>query len=694
MNSRFMVVLLVSVGAALSPASVVAQGSASTPVALPGVVVTATRSGEDALLVPAAIDRIDAADIQRAQPRFNLSESLQRIPGVVARDRQNYAQDLQISIRGFGARASFGVRGVRLYSDGIPATMPDGQGQVSHFSLDAAQRIEVLRGPFSALYGNSSGGVIAVYSADAPATPSLGFEWDAGSNDTQRSAMSWRTRWGADGGGSLVAGLSHLRANGYRRHSRAQRDNSQLSVKASIGVAVRYSVQVNSLDLQAEDPQGLTAAELAGDRRAAAPGALVFDTRKAVSQQQIGAHVDVDASANSRASVTAYVGRRRTRQVLSVPIAAQRSNPLNGGGAIDLDRDYQGIDARWRWSGELAGQPVSVTAGIEHEVSDERRLGFENFIGTTPGVVGNLRRDEDNRVVGQALYLQADWQPATRWRLDAGLRNSRVRFHSRDAYITAFNPDDSGQLDYRKVAPIVGALFRVTPSSSIYANAGAGFETPTFAELAYRNDGSSGLNSRLRAARSASRELGFRSRRAGREVSAALFETITRDELVVVSSQGGRSTYGNAGRSRRRGAEFSYSDALSERWHLATSYTFMDARYVGARDIPGLARNSAWAELRFSPDRNLDIVLEGRFVDRVFANDANTAVTPGYATFDLGVERRITVAGLDWRGFVRLDNLLDRKLVGSVIVNDGNGRFFEPAPGRSWVLGLNASKSF
>ena len=191
----------------------------------------------------------------------------------------------------------------------------------------------------------------------------------------------------------------------------------------------------------------------------------------------------------------------------------------------------------------------------------------------------------------------------------------------------------------------------------------------------------------------------FRSRRegstgrAGREISAALFKSRTRDELVVVSNAGGRSTYGNAGLSRRRGAEFSYSNSLSGRWRLAANYTYLDARYVGGRDIPGLSRHQAWAELRFSPTVDLDILLEGRFVDQAFANDANTAAAPGYASFDLGIESRMAFGGVEWRGFVRLNNLLDREVIGSVIVNDANGRYFEPAPGRNWIIGIAVKKN-
>src|SRR4249919_2399951 len=290
---------------------------AQPPVAeLQPVVVTATRVEQDALLVPAAIDRIDASDLHRAQPGIQLSESLQRIPGVVARDRQNDAQDLQVSIRGFGARATFGVRGVRLYTDGIPATMPDGQGQVSHFSLESADRIEVLRGPFSALYGNASGGVIALYSMPPPARPQFSAGVVAGDDGLARVSGWLRGPWRtADGGYSLDA--AHVDSTGYRDHGASRRNSGQALLRGSLSSATDYTLLANSLDLQADDPQGLTGAELGGDRRAASTGALLFDTRKSVRQRQLGLRIEHDLGAAQRISVTTYAGNRQTAQMLS-----------------------------------------------------------------------------------------------------------------------------------------------------------------------------------------------------------------------------------------------------------------------------------------------------------------------------------------------------------------------------------------
>ncbi|WP_152620121.1 TonB-dependent receptor [Lysobacter sp. A03] len=684
----------------------------ASAVELPSVVVSATRIPADALVVPAAIDVVETEAIHRARPAIDLSESLRRIPGVVARDRQNDAQDLQISIRGFGARATFGVRGVRLYTDGIPATMPDGQGQVSHFPIASAERIEVLRGPFSALYGNASGGVISLFTAAAPADPAASAGLVLGGYGLQQSSLSFQSPWGRDKDGSFVGDFADVRNDGYRRHSRSHRRSGQAVLKGVAG-DTRYTVLVNGLDLEADDPQGLTASQLRGDRRAASDGALAFDTRKTVRQGQAGAQVEQALGESHTLRLTAHAGSRKTTQMLSVPVIVQRKNPMHGGGAIDLDRDYSGADLRWQWTSTLLERPFSLTTGLEYQVSEERRLGFENFIGDRIGVLGKLRRDQDDRVTARDLYVQGEWAPAERWRINLGARRSQVRFNSRDHYVTDDNPDDSGSLDYSRTSPVAGVLFRATPWLSVYANAGAGFETPTLSELAYRDDGLSGLNDGLDPARSRNIEAGVRARRDGWKWSGAVFQSRTRDELVVIANQGGRSVYGNAGVSRRRGVELAGTVEFAPKWHLSGAYTFLDAEYLtdfaacgtppcgddsliiqAGRRIPGLARNTAWSELRWSPRASTDVMLEGQFTDRIAVDDANSEYAPAAARFDLAAEHRLQAGGLEWRGFARLNNLFDRDIIGSVIVNDGNGRYYEPAPGRHWQVGVSASRSF
>jgi len=658
---------------------------------LPPTVVTPARVAQDPLVVPAAVDVVDSASLARAEPRVGLNESLPRVPGVLARDRQNDAQDLQISIRGFGARSTFGVRGVRLYVDGIPASMPDGQGQVSHFLLDSADRVEVLRGPFSALYGNSSGGVIQLFTASPPARPEWRIAGFAGDEELGRGSLGVRGPWPRSGG-FAVDGTS-VEDVGFRDHSASRRTVAQVVLRGDAPVVSSWLLAVNGVDARAEDPQGLTAAEVAADRSAASPGALAFDTRKTTRQGQVGTRLERRVG-RSTLGAGAYAGSREITQFLSVPVAAQ-SNPLHGGGVVDLDRDYYGWDARWRVV-DLFARRLALTAGVERQISDERRRGFENFVGSDLGIVGALRRDEDDRVDGTDAYAQMEWMASERWRAQAGVRRSRIRFRSRDHFVTAQNPDDSGTLDYDRATPVAGLLWRASERLSFYANAGTGFETPTFTELAYRPGGASGLNTSLRPARSRNAEVGLRGRSGFLPGSYGVvgFLARTEDELVVATSQGGRTTYTNAASSLRQGVEVSWT-AVRGPCRPTFAYSFLDARFrrpfgavaEGAR-IPGVPRQFGFAELRWVPVPDLDVALAATAVDRVFANDANTASAPGYALLEGSIERRQRVRGGTLTGWVRVSNLLDRDAIGSVIVNEANGRYFEPAPGRAWVAGL------
>ena len=683
---------------ALAPALAAA---AEAPTVLDPVVVTATAGERPRSQVPAAVDVIDGEALRLARPALGLAEVLPRVPGVVVRDRQNQAQDLQLSIRGFGARATFGVRGLRLYSDGIPATMPDGQGQVSHFALSAAERIEVLRGPFSALHGNAAGGVVSVTTAMPTGEPRAEVEALGGSDGLWRLGASWAGSVDGRDQHGLRADWQRAAADGYREHSAWQRDAAQVAWRSALPGDGELRLLANHLELDAKDPQGLTAAQLAGNRRAASAGALQFDTRKTVSQQQLGARWRQPLGEAQELSLVAWAGRRQVLQMLSVPVVAQAS-ATSGGGVIDLDRDFGGADLRWQWQPSDA---FTFTAGALHERAEEARLGFENYIGSQLGVVGALRRDEDNRVTGDDAYLQLDAALAKRWRLSAGLRHSQVRFASRDRYVRPGNPDDSGSLRYSRTTPVLGLLFEGGEGWSVYANAGTGFETPTFAELAYRNDGGSGLNDALRPARSRHLELGARGASESLRWDVALFQARTEDELVVLSSQGGRSVFGNAGLTRRRGAEFSFEARLAPDWTLAASGTWLDARQlrdvcttpacgpgqrriVAGNVLPGVAARFAWAELRWDASLDTTLLLEARATSGFYADDLNTARAPGHGLLGLGVEHRFGPRLTAW---ARVDNLLDRETIGSVIVNEANGRYFEPAPGRTFFVGLRAN---
>ncbi|HJP98640.1 MAG TPA: TonB-dependent receptor [Rhodanobacteraceae bacterium] len=665
---------------------------------MPTIVVTATRSPQRAFDVPASVDAVSLDMPGADRPNVNPSEALREVPGVLARDRQNYAQDEQISIRGFGARSTFGVRGVRLYVDGIPATMPDGQGQSSNFSLAAADRIEVLRGPFSALYGNSSGGVIQIFTADGTPWPEQRLGLDAGPYGTVHLDANAR---GTARPLGYNADLEHFRTSGFRDHSAARRAKGNLKLTYYTHSGGELTLLVNSVWLRADDPQGLTRTQYLADPRQAAPSSITYDTRKTVGQNQAGAVFQQPIDDHQELRVLAYHGGREITQFLSVPVFAQ-ANPLSSGGVVDLGTQYGGVDSRWSWHGDWLGRPLRATAGTSWDREDQHRLGYDNFVGDALGVVGALRRDEQDDVYDFDQYAQATWDFGHRWSLTAGARHSTVRFGTVDAYVTPDNPNDSGRVAYHATTPVAGLLFKASADWHLYASFGRGFETPTFSELAYRADGGPGMAFDLAAARSDNFEVGSKLRWAGGagKLDLALFRSGTNNEFAVDTSIGGRTTYRNVGSARRQGFEVDLDAPLSRRWRLHAAYTWLDARFTdiagctgecdlfpGAR-IPGTARNQLYGALRWQGDDGWHVGADVFALGRVFADDANSARAPGYAVVGLDAGRIVRIGGATIAPFLRIDNLFDRRYIGSVIVNDGNGRYYEPAPGRSVMVGL------
>ena len=696
------------------PAPAQAQAG-ETRVRLDPVVVTATRTEAAAFDVPASIDRIGGDGIRDARMQVNISESLGGVPGLVARDRQNYAQDVQISVRGFGARSTFGIRGVRLYVDGIPATLPDGQGQISNVELGSAERIEVLRGPFSALYGNSSGGVIQVFTEEGRGAPALGFSLTGGSDGALRLGVKAS---GSSGSFGYLVGASDFSTDGYRDHSAAERRLFNAKLTWTPDDSSKFTLVANSLALpKAQDPLGLTRAQFDADPRSVDPVAIKYDTRKTVDQTQLGLVYERRIDALNSVRVLFYGGHRNTEQfqaILAPPSSPAQNNPLHPGGVIALGRDYSGTDLRWTVKTRLNDLPFSVVGGIAYDVLAEHRQGYQNFIGAMTGVQGALRRDEDNDVSNVDPYLQGSWQFAERWTLNAGVRHSIVRFSSTDHYIVGTNPDDSGSVRYAATLPVAGLLFAASESVHLYATAGRGFETPTLNELAYRPNGATGLNLTLQAARSDSVEAGVKTRdpRWG-ELNVALFETRTHDEIVTQTNLGGRSTFQNAGATRRRGLEAAWSRDLLESWHAQLAYTWLDARYLDAfltctatpcmaakvmipagNRIPGIARSALYGALSWAPPQGWRGALEGRALSRVWVNDANSDAASGFAIASANLGYLARLGSWDLSGFGRIDNLFGRKYAGSVIVNEGNSRFYEPAPGRTWTAGVSGTVRF
>lgn len=673
--------------------------------ALAPVVVTATRIDASVFDTPASADVVSGSALREGRPQINLSEGLGGVPGLLVKDRHNYAQDLQLSIRGFGARSSFGVRGLRLYVDGIPATMPDGQGQTSNIDIASIDRVEVLRGPASALYGNASGGVIQVWTEPGARPPLLEGSFGAGSYGTWRYGLK-ASGAPADGepGLDYLVSASRFTTDGYRDHSAARKNlgNARLTWRPDADSS--WTLVANAVDLSAQDPLGLTRAQFESAPRSA-PLAEQFHTRKTVQQAQAGLRHERRIDADNTLTAMVYYGQRETRQFLSIPPAAQRS-PLSAGGVIDLTRDYGGADLRWTHRAQLGRMPLTLIAGLAYDTMEEARRGYENFIGSAEqpvlGEQGRLRRDERNTVWNFDQYLHASLDLTARWTVEAGLRHSTVRFSSSDRYIVGANGDDSGSVRYDKWLPVGAVRYRVSDSLNLYATAGRGFETPTLNEISYRPDGSAGLNFALRPATSTSVEAGAKHKLAGGLLTAALFQTRTDQEIVTATSSGGRASYRNAGRTLRQGVELGWSGVLRRHWQAQLAYSYLDATFrdtvapgiVAGNRLPGTARHALYGSLGWAPPRGWRAGIDLRYLSAVPVDDRNSDRAPGY--FVTGIQAGYAMPFGAWtvNAFARIDNLFDRRYAGSVIVNDGNGRYFEPAAGRNAFAGISLSYAF
>jgi iron complex outermembrane receptor protein len=675
---------------ALAPACAVAQDDV--------VVITATRQPQPSLEVPASVDRIYADEIREGRPQVNLSESLGRVPGIVVQNRQNYAQDLQISSRGFGSRSTFGVRGIRLIADGIPASMPDGQGQAATFALGSAQRIEVLRGPFSSLYGNAAGGVISIETEDGPPTPTFEPALLLGSYGTWREAAKFGGQWGALNG---IVDASHFHTEGYRQHSEANRDHVNGKLKYELNPDTSFALVANTLrQPQTQDPLGLDRNQLQQDPRQVTPQAIQFNTRKTITQDQLGLTLNHRLDPASNVQATVYGGQRFVEQYLAIPLAAQNA-PTHSGGVVNLDRDYGG--AALRYFTQLAG--VRLSAGLEYETMEERRKGFINNFG----VAGALKRDEHNDVSTTGLFVQGEWKFAERWAGHAGVRTTTVQFRSRDSFLS--NGDDSGAKSYRGTTPVAGLVFKLNPRTSLYGNLGRGFETPTFVELANRGPGQSGLNFGLDASRSRHGELGVKTIVPGWvRLNAALFKIVNENEIVVDQNMSGRASFKNVGHTDRKGFELGAETLLTGPFEARLAYTYLKAAFregfttvlntlntpvnvPAGSFLPGVPKSVLYGELRYRAEP-FYAQLEGLHKSRVPVNDPNLEFADAYTSLNLmaGVVQQ----GRSWRitEFARIDNLTDRSYVGSVIVNETNSRFYEPSPRRNMTIGIQASLQF
>ncbi len=657
-------------------------GDTATAVQLEPVVVEVLRTPLPLLRAPFAVSVVERDAASRARPALALDEALRGVPGVQVDNRFNYALGERVSIRGFGARTQFGIRGVKIFLDGLPVTLPDGQTTLNQLNVANISRAEVLRGPASALYGgNALGGVIRLESAAPPAASLVQEVVVAGGSDGLLRLES--STGGSSGPASYVLELSRQDYDGYRSFSEATNYRANLRLRADSRWG-RFGIVGHAVDYTAQNPGSLSDSLLRADRSQAFANNVRQQTGEEGRQAQIGVTWSRGfAAGEAEAAVYAL-----TRSI---------DNPIPPR-VIDLDRAAGGARAIFR-SKPLPRWGLRLAGGAEIDTQRDDRNNFAN----NQGERGTLLLAQRERVTGSGVFAEATAEPVPRLTLLAALRYDRLRFEADDELITAANPDDSGSRTFPAWSPSAGFSYRVAEGHAVYGNISRAFETPTTTEFANRPDGAGGFNPELNPQRATSYEAGTRGRiGALASYEFALYHADVSDALIPFEVAGapGRQFFRNAGSATHRGVEAGVELNPGAALTIRGSYSYTDARFdsyvldgerLDDNRLPGAVPHRAQLGATWRAGAGY---IAGDFdaASRTPVNDRNTAHSPGHVLVGLrgGLESR-RVAGTSLAPFVGITNLLDARYNASVVVNAFGSRFYEPGPGRSFFAGVRVA---
>ncbi len=667
----------------------VQAGSAGGAEELDEIEVRATRMQKPIREIPAAVSAIAKESIQLGRQQLGLDESLAAIPGLFMQDRYNFAQDLRIAIRGFGARSNFGIRGVKILVDGIPESLPDGQGQSDGIDLGSAERIEVIRGPSSSLYGNASGGVISITSERGPADPFVETRLSVGDFDFTKVQL----KAGGDTGRlNYLLNVSDMQYDGYRAHSETEDTSLNARLVYAIDDESELGVVVNVTDQPlANDPGGIDLAQAQAAPTSARQRNVDFNSGEALDQQRIGL------------SYTKSIGDRHEIQARNHYVWRDFENrlPFTGGGAVRFDRFFVGGGASYTYRGEVGGRPNNVIVGLDIDRQDDERKRFDNNMG----VLGDLTFDQTELVTNIGLFLQNEFVVSDALSLTAGLRYDEVEFEVEDKFLG--DGDDSGKRTLSETSPMLGVVYSPSEATSIYATFSTSFETPTTTEFA-NPSGAGGFNPNLDPQIAENFEVGIRGSIGQRSsYELALFTIDVDDELIPfeLASQPGRDFFSNAGKSSREGAEIAFASEPFDGLTISLAYTISDFvfdRFIddngndfSGNEIPGVPDDLFRGEVLYRHPSGFFGAIDVLDVGDFHVNNANTVVNEPYTVVNLRAGfSDLTFGAWTLSPFIGVNNLGDEEYAANIRINAFGGRYYEPAPDRHFYGGLGIRYDF
>lgn len=670
----------------------------TAPGALEEIIVTATMLERTLEKVPAAVSVITEDDIQQGRQQLALDEALGRVPGLFMQNRYNFAQDLRVSIRGFGARAQFGIRGIKVLVDGIPETLPDGQGSVDSIDLGATSQIEVIRGPSSSLYGNASGGVISLISEAGSSEPYAQVRMAAGGYGYQKSQVKFG---GATDRLNYLVSVSDQELDGYRARSAYQ--NKLLTGRFNVDFGEdRTLLTVLSLTDQpvSDDPGGLTAAVVPVNPRSAAPLNTQFLAGESLEQQRLGFVYTTPVGERGTIKARNYYAWRDFGNLL----------PTQNQGIVDLDRKFVGGGVTYSYDGFWLDRPNRFVAGVDFDDQDDDRRRYNN----NNGVQGVLGFDQNEHVTSHGIFLQNELSISQRVQLSFGVRLDEVEFEITDRFLTD-GRDDSGSKQFEDTSPMVGLVVELNDNLNFYTTYSSAFETPTTTEF-NRQDGLGGFNQVLEPQIARNFEVGLRGAIGdAQRYEVALFTIDVEDELIgrEILTSPGRNFFENAGETSREGLEFSWTAEPTDRIDTTVSYTYSDFAFTNfierdalvvnptpppaniRRDfdrsgfvIPGTPEHQLFAEFAYRSPRGWYAAADALYVDEQFGDNGNAVVIPNYTLTNLRFGYDADLGNFTLSPFIGVNNVGDKAYTSNVRLNAAAARYFEPGPPRNAYAGL------
>lgn len=646
------------------------------------VIVNATRITKDAFNLPVAIGVVNQEQIQQAQQQLGLDESLTRIPGIFLQNRYNFAQDIRVSIRGSGARGSFGVRGVKILVDGIPNTLPDGQGQFDSVDIGSIGQIDVLRGASSSLYGNASGGVINITTEPAPEKPYLEARTAFGEYGYAKSQIKTA---GKSGRLDYLLSASYLELDGYREQSRAENKNFNGRIRVQMDDSSDLITLINVFDSPiSEDPGGINAAAVKADPRQARNLNVLFDAGETIEQQKLG--FKYRKSLDDEQEIIARV-YRLWRDF-------EGSLPFFDGGIVQFDRLFFGGGLQYTNTSVLWGRNNRVTIGIDYDLQEDDRQRYNNKNGAKQALVF----DQQEEVASLGVFVQNELALTDSLELTAGIRYDEISFDVDDKFFA--DGDDSGQRDLDSINASLSLLWRLDERLNVYTNIATSFETPTTTEFA--NPMGGGFNQALNPQETINYEVGMKGRSATNRFNydLALFSINIEDELTPfeLTQSPGRTFFENAGKSHRHGVELAVGAQLLKGLDAAVAYTYSDFEFDRFNDangtrfdgnqIPGIPKQLLHVSLTYRHQAGFFAEADTLFVGRFYANNANTTETNSYWSANLRMGWQFRLDSVELTPFVGINNLFDKNYSSNVRINAFGGRYFEPAPAQNAYGGL------